>query len=119
MTWDWRFTPELSIFRADMKKRPTTFGARVKAARDRLGWTQERLATEAGMQQAAISKLERGGGRRLPTVTTLTAIAGALGVTTDYLLGRVEPDAEELVQRIERVKTDLDRVSAAVWSKGK
>ena len=41
------------------------------------GLTQRQLATRSGVQQAEISRIE--GGRANPTVTTLSALASALG----------------------------------------
>src|SRR5260370_480187 len=51
----------------------------IRAIRDRLKWSQERLAHEVGMTQNAISRLESpeyGG----PTITTLKRLAAAFDV---------------------------------------
>jgi len=45
--------------------------------RRRRGLTQRQLSTKSGVQQAEISRIE--GGRANPTVTTLSALASALG----------------------------------------
>lgn len=42
------------------------------------GWTQERLAEELGVTQAAVAHWENG--RRNPSVETLKKVAAALGV---------------------------------------
>ena len=59
---------------------PDTFllnlGARVRAAREKLGWSQRKLAEEAFTRQATINDLENG--KREPTIGTLLQIAGAL-----------------------------------------
>jgi len=60
-------------------------GGRVRAARRRLGWSREALAFHAGISWSAISQLE-GGRRRNLRPGTLAALAGALGVTVDYLV---------------------------------
>jgi len=59
------------------------FGAHFKLAaelilpRRQRGLTQRQLSTKSGVQQAEISRME--GGRANPTVTTLSALASALG----------------------------------------
>jgi transcriptional regulator with XRE-family HTH domain len=45
--------------------------------RRRRGFTQRQLSTKSGVQQAEISRIE--GGRANPTVSTLSALANALG----------------------------------------
>jgi transcriptional regulator with XRE-family HTH domain len=60
-------------------------GSRVKAARQRLGWSREALAFHAGISWSAISQLEAGRRRNLRP-STLAALAGALGVSVDYLV---------------------------------
>ncbi|MFI7503897.1 helix-turn-helix domain-containing protein [Streptomyces sp. NPDC049687] len=54
----------------------TPFGAAVRARRLELGLTQERLATEAGMTQGALSRMECG--RGVPTLPLLERLAAAL-----------------------------------------
>ncbi len=51
----------------------------IRATRDRLGWSQERLAQEVGMNQNAISRLESSNYGK-PTITTLKRMAAALDV---------------------------------------
>ena len=54
-------------------------GHQLRATRERLKWSQERLAEKAGMNQNAISRLEsRDYGK--PTITTLKRLAAALDV---------------------------------------
>jgi predicted ATPase/DNA-binding XRE family transcriptional regulator len=68
---------------------PGSFGAQLKALRDAAGFTQEELATIAGLSVHAVSALERGE-RRRPHVETVRALAAALdltGATRDALLG--------------------------------
>lgn len=59
-------------------------GARIKAARERAGMTQEDLAAELDMSPTHISVLERG--RKAPKLETLVNIANTLHVSTDMLL---------------------------------
>jgi predicted ATPase/DNA-binding XRE family transcriptional regulator len=67
---------------------PGSFGAQLKALRDTAGFTQEELATIAGLSVHAVSALERGE-RRRPHVETVRALSAALdltGATRDTLL---------------------------------
>src|SRR5690242_21320185 len=64
------------------------FGVRLKALREAAGFTQEELATIAGLSVHAVSALERGE-RRRPHVETVRALSAALdltGATRDALL---------------------------------
>ena len=65
------------------------FGARLKALREAAGFTQEELATIAGLSVHAVSALERGQ-RRRPHLETVRALAAALdltGAARDALFG--------------------------------
>jgi predicted ATPase/DNA-binding XRE family transcriptional regulator len=67
---------------------PGSFGAQLKALRDAAGFTQEELATIAGLSVHAVSALERGE-RRRPHVETVRALSAALdlpGPARDGLL---------------------------------
>ena len=57
-----------------------SFGAQLKALREAAGFTQEELATIAGLSVHAISALERGE-RRRPQVDTVRALSAALDLT--------------------------------------
>jgi transcriptional regulator with XRE-family HTH domain len=64
-------------------------GAHLKALREVAGFTQEELATIAGLSRARVSALERGE-RRRPHVETVRALSAALdltGPTRDAFLG--------------------------------
>src|SRR5438874_10658282 len=68
---------------------PGSFGAQLKALRETAGFTQEELATIAGLSVHAVSALERGQ-RRRPHVETVRALSAALDLTSekrDALLG--------------------------------
>ena len=72
-----------------------SFGAQLKALRVGAGFTQEELATIAGLSVHAVSALERGE-RRRPHVETVRALAAALDVTgasRDALVGSARPPA--------------------------
>src|SRR5678809_418292 len=57
-----------------------SFGTRLKALREAAGFTQEELATIAGLSVHAVSALERGE-RRRPHVETVRALSAALDLT--------------------------------------
>ena len=59
--------------------------ARVRAARERLGWNRETLAVHAGVSWSAIAQVESGRRTNLRP-TTLAALSRALGVSIDYLV---------------------------------
>ena len=69
---------------------PQDIGARLKEARQARGWSQATLAARAELKggQAHLSRLEAGDWT--PRVWTLVQLAGALGVTTDWLTGMVQ-----------------------------
>src|SRR5262245_198521 len=59
---------------------PRSFGTQLKALREAAGFTQEELATIAGLSVHAVSALERGE-RRRPHVETVRALSAALDLT--------------------------------------
>src|SRR3954465_7022750 len=59
---------------------PVSFAARLKALREAAGFTQEELATIAGLSVHAVSALERGE-RRRPQLETVRALSAALDLT--------------------------------------
>jgi predicted ATPase/DNA-binding XRE family transcriptional regulator len=72
------------------------FGTQLKALREGAGFTQEELATIAGLSVHAVSALERGE-RRRPHVETVRALAAALDVTgasRDALVGSARPPVD-------------------------
>jgi len=74
---------------------PRSFGSQLKALREGAGFTQEELATIAGLSVHGVSALERGE-RRRPHVETVRALCAALdltGETRDALLERARAPA--------------------------
>src|SRR5678815_736411 len=61
---------------------PGSFGARLKALREAAGFTQDELATIAGLSVYAVSALERGE-RRRPHVETVRALAAAFDLSPE------------------------------------
>ena len=64
------------------------FGNRLREVRAFRNITQEQLAESADTSRAMIGRYETTD--QLPALETLVRIADALGVSTDYLLGRTE-----------------------------
>lgn len=69
-------------------------GDRIRMKRLATRMSQRELGKKIGKDQAYVSRLERG---EFPGVTseTLEALADALGVSTDYLLGRKKPSDDD------------------------
>jgi transcriptional regulator with XRE-family HTH domain len=63
----------------------TGMAARVRAARERRGWRREALAVRSGISWSGIAQIEAGR-RTNVRPATLSALAAALGVSTDYLV---------------------------------
>src|SRR5215472_9877617 len=73
-----------------------SFGTRLKALRESAGFTQEELATIAGLSVHAVSALERGE-RRRPHVETVRALSAALdlsGAARDTLMASARDSAQ-------------------------
>lgn len=84
------------------------FGERLIAAREARRLTQTELAQKAGLQAAAIGHFERN--RRKPSFANVRALAKALNVSSDYLLGRSpEMEGATTAFRGEEQLSDADR----------
>lgn len=70
---------------------PATLGRRVADCRDRLKWTQKRLADKAKLSVTFVSEIEND--RRTPGTEALLALADALGASLDYLVKGLVIDA--------------------------
>jgi predicted ATPase/DNA-binding XRE family transcriptional regulator len=84
---------------------PGSFGAYLKGLRVTAGFTQEELATNAGLSVHAVSALERGE-RRRPHMETVRALASALG------LQDAARDALVTAARTQTDETAVDELSA-------
>lgn len=60
------------------------FGRRVRARRETLGWSQERLADQAGLHWTFVGQVERG--RRNLTLHNIVRLAAALGCDAGELV---------------------------------
>ena len=59
----------------------------LKRLRKEKGWSQQKLAEKAGISYVVITKVEQGQTKD-PTLSSLTKLADALGVSLDELAGR-------------------------------
>jgi len=66
-----------------------TFGGKIIDIRENKGWTQIQLATKSGLPQPTISRIESGACKNIK-IETLDKLSEALGVSIDYLAGRVD-----------------------------
>lgn len=72
-------------------------GDSVRTARERLGWSREALAYHSGLSWSAIAQIESGR-RNDVRLSSLSALAGALDVTVDYLIGTRSTIAPQLLE---------------------
>ncbi len=70
-----------------------TIGERLKQLREMRGLSQNELAKRAGVSHPVVSDLERGI-REDMTVSTAKALARALGVSLEMLVGDVDSETE-------------------------
>ena len=63
---------------------PRDIGARIRAAREEQGWTQDQLAAAVGVSRSAVAQWETG--RAGQVTTNLTRVASALGVGVEHLM---------------------------------
>jgi transcriptional regulator with XRE-family HTH domain len=85
----------------------------LKAARARLGWSREALAFHSGVSWSAIAQIESG--RRTDVrLSSLAALATALGVGVDYLIGSVGSPPQLLEHRVLTYGSDEEFLAGAV-----
>ena len=71
---------------------PHPFGLRLRTIRQERGMSMKRLARRSGVSLAALSRLETGQrNRRGPSLGVLVALADALQISLDRLVGRMPP----------------------------
>jgi transcriptional regulator with XRE-family HTH domain len=63
-----------------------TFGQRLQARREELGWSQTELAARAGVPYETIYRVERGTHHE-PRVSIAAKLARTLGISLDVLAG--------------------------------
>jgi transcriptional regulator with XRE-family HTH domain len=70
------------------------FGERLKKLRAKKGITQEKLAVDLDIPESSIRRLEIADGG-IPRMDRLKQIADYFNVSTDYLLGKDDPQVKE------------------------
>lgn len=92
------------------KEETMSFGARLAALRKAAGFTQQELANEVGTSRRMIAYYE--GQTAHPPTTLLPAIATALRISTDELLGQapVKRIAKSRDTRLERRLQQIERL---------
>ena len=66
-----------------------SLGVKIKVLREERGMNQKELAEASSITQATISRIEKGQVKQLKS-DALARLAGALQVTTDYLVGKTK-----------------------------
>jgi transcriptional regulator with XRE-family HTH domain len=69
----------------------------LRAARERAGWSREALAYHSGVSWSAIAQIESGR-RKQVRPSSLSALAGAMNVSVDYLLGNTTSISPKLLE---------------------
>lgn len=72
-------------------------GERIREARRRRGWSQERLSEEIDVATAYISRIERGSSQ--VNLKRLAQISKALGTSLEYLIGGTITDAPNYLDK--------------------
>ena len=86
----------------------------MKAARARLGWSRETLAHHSGVSWSAIAQIESGR-RKDVRLSSLSALAEALGVSVDYLIGSATATAPQLLEhRLLTYGSDEEYLAGAI-----
>jgi transcriptional regulator with XRE-family HTH domain len=92
----------------------SAIGTSLRAARERLGWSREALAYHSGISWSAIAQIESGR-RANVRLSSLSALASALGVTTDYLGGNAAAGSPAMFQhRVLVYRSDEELLDAVI-----
>jgi putative molybdopterin biosynthesis protein len=94
-----------------MTEAPGSTGANLRLARQARGFSQQQLASMAGVSRQAVSAVESG--HSDPSLRVALAIAQALGLTVEELFGPGEPPAPVLATSIGPVTAADQRVTLA------
>lgn len=89
-------------------------GQSLRSARERLGWNREAIAYHSGLSVAAITQIESGR-RQEVRASSLVALASALGVSVDYLVGGAATVAPALLKhRVLEYGSDDEYLAATI-----
>lgn len=74
-----------SLIEDQVRAEMTGIGVRLKAMRVERGWTQDEVASRAGLSKSYLSRLEEGD--RQPSIAALLSISAAFGVSMSAIFG--------------------------------
>jgi molybdate-binding protein/transcriptional regulator with XRE-family HTH domain len=94
-----------------MAEAPGSTGAGLRLARQARGFSQQQLASMAGVSRQAVSAVESG--HSDPSLRVALALAQALGMAVEELFGPGEPAAPVLATSIAPLRGGADRVALA------
>jgi molybdate-binding protein/transcriptional regulator with XRE-family HTH domain len=94
-----------------MTEGPGSTGANLRLARQARGFSQQQLASMAGVSRQAVSAVESG--HSDPSLRVALALAQALGMAVEELFGPGEPAAPVLATSIAPLRGGIDRVALA------
>jgi molybdate-binding protein/transcriptional regulator with XRE-family HTH domain len=94
-----------------MTEAPGSTGANLRLARQARGFSQQQLASMAGVSRQAVSAVESG--HSDPSLRVALALARALGMGVEELFGPGEPAAPVLATSIVPLRAGTDRVALA------
>jgi putative molybdopterin biosynthesis protein len=94
-----------------MAEAPGSTGANLRLARQARGFSQQQLASMAGVSRQAVSAVESG--HSDPSLRVALALAQALGMAVEELFGPGEPAAPVLATSIAPLRGGTDRVALA------
>jgi len=94
-----------------MAEAPGSTGANLRLARQARGFSQQQLASMAGVSRQAVSAVESG--HSDPSLRVALALAQALGMAVEELFGPGEPAAPVLATSIGPLRGGTDRVALA------
>jgi molybdate-binding protein/transcriptional regulator with XRE-family HTH domain len=94
-----------------MTEAPGSTGANLRLARQARGFSQQQLASMAGVSRQAVSAVESG--HSDPSLRVALALAQALGMGVEELFGPGEPAAPVLATSIAPLRAGTDRVALA------
>src|SRR5579862_7304449 len=94
-----------------MTEQPGGTGANLRLARQARGFSQQQLASMAGVSRQAVSAVESG--HSDPSLRVALALARALGLGVEELFGPGEPAAPVLATSIAPLRPGTDRVALA------
>ena len=92
---------------------PSRIGVTLRAARARLGWSRETLAHHSGVSWSAIAQIESGR-RKDVRLSSLSALANALRVSVDYLIGTAATPPQLLGHRLLTYGSDEEYLATAI-----